>query len=127
MNGNKIVYFDSIEVEHIPKEIKKFTGNKNIITNIYRIQAYNSIMRGYFCIWFIDFMLKSKSFLDYTNLLSPNDYGKNVKNNTKIFSITKKIISYYKKLYYIICGNYREFEKPKISYILEKNISSFYY
>ena len=34
-------------------EIKKFIGNKNKITNIYRIQAYNSIMRGYFC---IDFM-----------------------------------------------------------------------
>ena len=85
MNGNKIIYFDSIEVEHIPKEIKKFTGNKNIITNIYKIQAYNSIMRGYFCIWFIDFMLKSKSFLDYTNLLSPNDYGKNVKIILKYF------------------------------------------
>ena len=44
------VYFDSFGNEHIPKEIKKFIGNKNIIANIYRIQAYNSVMCGYFCI-----------------------------------------------------------------------------
>ena len=49
LNENNIVYFDSSGVEHIPKEIKKFIGNKNIITNIYRISAYDSIMCGYFC------------------------------------------------------------------------------
>ena len=47
-------------------------GNKNITTNIYRIQAYDSIMCGYFCIAFIDFMLKSKHFLEYTKSFSPN-------------------------------------------------------
>ena len=47
-NSNNIVYFDSFGVEHIPKEIKKFIRNKNIVTNIYRIQAYDSIMCGYF-------------------------------------------------------------------------------
>ena len=31
-------------------------------------------MCGYFCIGFIDFMLKGKSLLDYTDLFSPNDY-----------------------------------------------------
>ena len=77
MNANNIVYFDSFGVEHVPKEIKKFTGNKNIIANIYRIQTYNSIMCGYFCIGFIDFMLKCKSLLEYTNLFSPNDYERN--------------------------------------------------
>ena len=49
------------------------------MTNIYRIQAYNSIMCGYFCIGFIDFMLKGKSLLDYKNLFSPNNYEKNYK------------------------------------------------
>ena len=48
MNGNNIIYFDSFGVEHIPKVIKKFLGNKNTITIIYRIQAYNSIMCRYF-------------------------------------------------------------------------------
>ena len=48
-------------VEHIPKEIKKITGNKNIKTNIFRIQAYDSVMCGYFCTGFIDFMLAGKA------------------------------------------------------------------
>ena len=61
INGNNTIYFDSLGVEHIPKEIKKFIGNKNIVRNIYRIQAYDSIMCGYFRIGFIDFMLKGKS------------------------------------------------------------------
>ena len=60
-------------------------GNKNIITNIYRIQAYDSIMCEYFCIEFIDLMLKGKSLLDYTNLLSSNDYEKNDKTLLKYF------------------------------------------
>ena len=50
------------QVEPIPKEIKKLIGNKNVIRNIYRIQAYDSMMCRYFCIGFIDFMLKGKSF-----------------------------------------------------------------
>ena len=66
-------------------QIKKIIGNKNIITSIYRIRGYNSIMCGYFCIGFIDFMLKGKSLLDYTNLLSPNDYEKNDKTILKYF------------------------------------------
>ena len=74
-------YFDNFGVEHIPKEIKKFIGNKNIVTTIYIIQAYNSIMDRYFCIGFIDFMLKGKSLLDYANLFSPNEYEKNDKIN----------------------------------------------
>ena len=40
------------------------------MTNIYRIQAYDSIICGYVCIGFIDFMIKDKSLLDYTNLLT---------------------------------------------------------
>ena len=50
VNDNNVTYFDSFGVEHILKEIRKFIGNKNIKTNIYRIQAYDSIMSGYFCI-----------------------------------------------------------------------------
>ena len=54
---NNVIYFDSFGLEHIPKEIKTFTSNKNIKTNIFRIQAYDSIMCRYFCIEFINFML----------------------------------------------------------------------
>ena len=85
MNGNNIIYFDSFGIEHIPKEVKKFKGNKNILTNIYRIQAYDSIMCVYFCFRFIDFMLKGKSLLEHAKLFSPNDYKKNDKIVLKYF------------------------------------------
>ena len=55
------------------------------MANIYRIQAYHLIMCGYFCIGFIDFMLKGKSFFDYTNLFSLNNYEKNDKIILKYF------------------------------------------
>ena len=83
VNNKTIIYFDSFGVEHILKEIIKFIGNeqsssekarsKNIITNIYRIQAHDSIMCGYFCIRFINFTFNGNSLMDYTNLFSPND------------------------------------------------------
>ena len=48
VNFKTASYFDSFRVEHIPKEIKNFADNKNIIANVFRIQAYHSVMRGYF-------------------------------------------------------------------------------
>ena len=63
MNGDNVTYFDSFAVEYILKEITKFINNRNIITNIYRIQACNSITCRYFCNRFIDFMLKEQKFV----------------------------------------------------------------
>ena len=77
VNDKIVTYFDSFVVEHIPKEIMKFINRKKIITNIYRIQAYDSIMCGYFCTEFINFMFNGKRLTDYTNLFSPNDFNKN--------------------------------------------------
>ena len=93
MQNDNVTYFDSFGVEHIPKEIKKFfnhtssfilrpllhdaSHNENITTNIFRIQAYDSIMCEYFCIGFIDFMLTGKTLTEYTNLFSPNNFKKN--------------------------------------------------
>ena len=91
---NEIIYFDSFGVEHIPKEINKFIDttkssslerNEKIKANIFRIQAYDSIMCGYFCIEFIKYMLKGKTLLDYTNLFSPNDFKKNDQIIKRIF------------------------------------------
>ena len=76
-NRNEIVYFDSFGVEHVPEEIKEFVGNKNIIANIFRVQANNSVMCGYFCIGFIDFMLAGKKLNDFASLCSPHDIEKN--------------------------------------------------
>ena len=73
-----VTYFDSFGVEHIPKEIKAFINRSLSITaNIFRIQAYDSIICGYFCIGFIDFMLPGKTLTDFTNLFSPNNFKKN--------------------------------------------------
>ena len=77
LNGNNFIHFDRFGVEHIWR--KRVISNKNIKTNVYRIRANVPIMCGYFCIGFIDFMLKSKSWLDYTNLFSPNEHEKNDK------------------------------------------------
>ena len=78
---DEIVYFDSFGVEYISEEvkefIKEFPGNKNIKTNILWVQEDNSIICGYFCIGFIDFMLAGKKLTDYTNLFSPYDFKKN--------------------------------------------------
>ena len=52
-----------IGVEHVPEEIKKFIENKNIKANIFRVQANDSLMSGYFCIGLIDFMLAVKNWL----------------------------------------------------------------
>ena len=109
MNAKNVTYFDSFRVEHIPKEIRKFFRNKNIIRNIYRIQAYDSIMCGYFGIGFIDFMLKGKSLLECTNLCSPNEYKKNDFKKVRMI-----------KTYWIKCKKYKIFIKPTISYICHK-------
>ena len=74
--NNNVTYFDSFGAEHIPKEIKIFIDKSIVVTNIFRIQAYDSIMCGYFCIGFIDFMLAGKTLTEYTNLFSPNNFKK---------------------------------------------------
>ena len=77
--NNNVTYFDSFGIEHIPKEIKIFVGNKNMQASIFRIQTYDSVMCGYVCVGFIDFMLKDKNLalLIFTDLFSPNNFKKN--------------------------------------------------
>ena len=70
VHNEDVTYFDSFGVEHVPKEIKTFINNKNIETNIFRIQPYDSIMCRYFCIGFIGFMLAGKTLTEFTNLFS---------------------------------------------------------
>ena len=55
---------------------KKFVNNKTIKTNIFRIQANDSIMCGYFCIGFIDFMLARKTLIEFANIFSPITFKK---------------------------------------------------
>ena len=76
-NNNVINNFNSFGVEHVPKEIKEFVKNKDMATNIFRIQAYDPIMCGYVCIGFIDFMLPGKTLTEFTILFSPNNFEEN--------------------------------------------------
>ena len=73
VNNKTVIYFDSFGVE----QIKKFINNNNIISNIFRIQAYDSVIWGYFCILFSDFVFKGNSLTDFTNLFSSNNFKKN--------------------------------------------------
>ena len=73
----KFFFFDSFGVEHFPEQIKELVEKKNIIANIFPVQANNSVMCGYFCLGFIEFMLASKKLTDFTSLFSPYDFEKN--------------------------------------------------
>ena len=71
--NNNVTCFQTFGVEDIPKEIKKSIDKSALVTNIFRIQAYDSLMCGYFCIQFIGFMSKGKSLTGFANLFSPNN------------------------------------------------------
>ena len=71
-------HFDSFLVERLPKKVSKLIDHKNM-TNIYWLQAYDSITHGYFCIRFIDFMFEGKWLIYFTNLFSPSNFRDNDK------------------------------------------------
>ena len=76
VNNKTVTYFDNFGIEHIPNAIENFTHDKNIIASIFRVHSYDPIMCGYYCIGFVNFMLKGNSLTDFTNLFSPNDFRK---------------------------------------------------
>ena len=76
-NRSEIVYFNSFGVEHVHEEIKEFADNKNVIANIFRVQANNTVMCGYFPITFIDFTLADKKLSNFTRFFSPYDFEQN--------------------------------------------------
>ena len=85
IDKNTAVYFDSFGIEYIPQEVLNKIKDKSITHNIFRIHNNVSIMCGFFCIAFIEYMLAGKTLLDHTNLFSPNDYKKNDKIIYKYF------------------------------------------
>ena len=69
----------ALKLNIFQKILKNLIVKENISTSIYKKQANDLIMCGYFCIEFIDFMVRCESFLDYTNLFPPKQYEKNEK------------------------------------------------
>ena len=85
IDRNTALYFDSFGIKYIPQEVLNKIKDKSIIHNIFRIQDNESIMCGFYCIAFIEYMLSGKTLLDYTNLLPLNNYKKNEKTIYKYF------------------------------------------
>ena len=79
IDRNLVAYFDSFGIEYIPQEVLNKIKDKSITHNIFRIQDNESIMCGFYCITFIEYMLAGKTLLEYTNLFSLNDSKKNDK------------------------------------------------
>ena len=78
VKNNEFIHFDRFGVEPLPKEMKKLIGHKNTEINIFKILADNSVMCGYFCIGFIDFMFAGRSLINFTSLFSPYDFKKKI-------------------------------------------------
>ena len=60
--NNNVTHFDSFEVGHIPKEIKIFIDKSVVAKNIFRIQAYDSVMCGYFVLNLLILCLQAKRY-----------------------------------------------------------------
>ena len=119
VKSNEVIYFDSFGAEYIPKEIMKkiehsFLENKNIKTSIFRIQNYNSIMCGYFCILFIECMLNDKTLTDFTNLFSPWNFEKNDDIIKRYFQF------FYKKMMETINLEFKELIEDQSNYRLSE-------
>ena len=79
IDRNLAVYYDSFQIDYILQEVLNKIKDKSIPHNIFRIQYNESIMCGCHCIAFIEYMFSGKTLLDYTNLISPNNYKRNDK------------------------------------------------
>ena len=74
IDRNKAAYFNYFGIEYIPQEVLNKIRDKSITYSIFRIQDNDSIMCGFYCIVFIEYILAGKILLDYTNLISSSDY-----------------------------------------------------
>ena len=96
IDRNTAVYCDSFGNENIPQTALNIIKNKSVTHNIFRIQDNGFIMCGFYCIAFVEYILKGKTLLNYINLFSPNDYINNSKIIFKYFK--NKYPNYWKKL-----------------------------
>ena len=81
-------------MEYIPQEVLNKIRDKSITHNIFRIKDNESIMCGFCCMAFIEYMLVEKAFLDYTNSFSPNDCKKMIKQYISISRINMSSLEF---------------------------------
>ena len=89
LNNDRATYFDSFGVEHMPREVIRFLKNKDLHTNIFRVQPADSVLCGYYCIKFLEFMFSGESLHDFTNMFSPTDFLANDAKVLSLFDITQ--------------------------------------
>ena len=87
LNDDRATYFDSFGIEHIPEEVLEFLSNKDLHVNIFRIQSAKSVLCGYYCIQFLEFMFDGRTLTDYTSLFSPTNFKENDKVVLRLFDI----------------------------------------
>ena len=78
---NTAVYFDSFGIEYIPKELLNKEKDKSTAQNIFKAQDKDSIMCGFYCIAFIEYMLAWKILLHYTTFVFTEWLKKEWQNN----------------------------------------------
>ena len=87
VNDDHTVYFDSFGVEHLPQEVGHFLREKETEANVFRVQPAKSVLCGYYCRKFLDYMFDRKSLVDYTSLFSPTDFKMNDRVVLRLFDI----------------------------------------
>ena len=75
-----------MEVNIFKKKFLKIIGSKKRAINVHRIKAHYSIISGYVCIGFIDFVWNNNIQTDFTYLVSLDNFFKNIFNNSKLKS-----------------------------------------
>ena len=86
IDRNTAAHFDSFGIEYVPQEVLSKIKNKSITRSRFKIQSDDSIICGFYCVTFIEYVIAGKTLSDYTNLFSPNDYQKNDKIIYKYFN-----------------------------------------
>ena len=71
-----VVYFDSSGIGYILEEVSNKVKDKSITHKMFRMEDDDSIMYGFYCITFIEYIFTEKHLLDNTNLFSLKDYRK---------------------------------------------------
>ena len=92
--SNDTVTYEILRAEHIPKNIEKYMAKRNIVTNSFRIQAYDLIC-GYFWTVSTNAGLNNKRTNDFTSLFSTNNFKEHDKN----ISIFSNILIIYNETY----------------------------
>ena len=81
-----LLCFDSFEIKYIAKEVLNKIKDKST-HSIFRIQDDDSVICGFYCIAFIEYMFAEKTLLDYAILFLLNNYRKNDKIRYSIVRI----------------------------------------